>query len=459
MSIMKIYRPAFLLCLILFSYMAIAQQNKPISDTIKTQWFEDAKLGIFIHYGIYDVDGTGESWPIYNNEIPYKEYMGQLNGFTAAKYDPTAWAKLFKEAGAKYAVLTAKHHDGVALWYTKQSQLSVVNKTPAARDLISPYAKAMREAGLKVGIYFSHIDWSNPDYATVFDGKNPKPEKYNTWDYPKSGVEDTVRWNKFLNFNTAQLKELQDIAHPDLWWFDGDWSRTAAQWKMKELRQNLLSWNPKTILNARMQGYGDYATPEQGIPILAPNGVWELCMTINDSWGYRPKDTNQKSLNYIIRIFSECISGGGNLLLDMGPKEDGTFTDEQTNIVKGLGRWTTKHAEAIYGTKRGMPLGHFNGPTTLNKDKKTVYCILLDDPKGEVVVKGIKNKINNIRVVGSNQKLNFKLNGGAVWLGVPPVLIIDFPASQIDKNATVIAIELDSPLELYRGQGGAVEKN
>ena len=444
------------LLLILLSVFSLNAQEK---NTAKLQWFEDAKLGIFIHYGIYAVDGTSESWSFYNKETTYEKYMSQLNGFTAAKYNPDAWAKLFKEAGAKYAVLTAKHHDGVALWDTKQSQLNVVNKSPAKRDLIVPYASAMRAAGLKVGIYFSHLDWSEPTYASVLDGKNPNQKNPSKWDYPIDSKEDTVRWNDFLNFNTAQLKELNDIAQPDLWWFDGDWTRTSKQWKMKELRQNLISWNPNSILNARMGGYGDYKTPEQGLPVVGPEGPWELCMTINDSWGYRPKDTNQKSVNYIIRIFSECIGLGGNLLLDVGPKADGTITPEQTAILKQLGRWTSKHAEAIYATKRGMPLGHFWGPTTLSKDSKMLYCFLLDNPKNEVVIKGIKNKIKNVRVIGSNKTLNFKLNGGAAWLGIPPVLIVNFPSSQIDKSASVIAIELDSPLDLYRGEGGAVEKN
>jgi alpha-L-fucosidase len=454
-------KSTFLLIAFVIAGNLFGQQNPYVqpADSSKMQWFKEAKLGIFINYGIYAVNGTGESWPIYNNEIPYADYMSQLKGFTASKYNPESWARLFKEAGARYAVLTTKHHDGVALWDTKMSDLSVVKKTPARRDLIKPYAEALRKEGLKVGLYFSHLDWSNPDYATVFDGKDRNPKNPNPWDYPKSGVEDTVRWNRFLAFNRGQLKELQEIANPDLWWFDGDWSRTAQQWKMKELRQTLLTWNPKAILNSRMQGYGDYVTPEQGVPVAGPQGPWELCMTINDSWGYRGIDTNQKSLDYIIRIFSECISMGGNLLLDVGPKEDGTITPEQSATLKGLGRWTKKHSEAIYGTQRGILPGHFYGPTTLSKDKKTLYCFVLDNPKAEVVVKGIRNKIKAIRVLGSNQDLKFKLNGGASWLNIPPVLLIDLPADQLDRNTTVIAIELDTPLELYRGEGGAVEKN
>jgi alpha-L-fucosidase len=437
----------FLLCVFASTVFAQGSSTKDIVEKLK--WFADAKLGIFIHYGIYAVNGIAESWSFYNNQISYDDYMKQLNGFTAKNYDPVKWAKLFKEAGAKYVVLTSKHHDGVALWDTKLSDLSVVKKTPAKRDLISPYVKAIRDEGLKVGIYFSHLDWSHPDYATVYDGKDPNPKNPNHFDFPKSGKEDTAAWNKFVEFRNGQLSELYNLANPDLWWFDGDWMRTAEQWKMKELRETLLSWNPKAILNSRMQGYGDYATPEQGIPIYGPVGPWELCMTINDSWGYQKQDHNQKSVNYIIRIFADCISLGGNLLLDVGPTEDGTITPEQTEVLKGLGRWTKKHAEAIYETERGLPFGYYHGPTTISKDKTTIYCFLPDIPNGEIVVKGIKNKITGVRLIGTNEKLNYVINGGAPWAEIPGVLQVSIPADKIDKNVTVFAVDLDSPLNLY----------
>jgi len=438
-----------------------AQHSEIVKDsTNKMQWFEDAKLGIFIHYGIYAVKGVSESWSFFNGQVSEKDYFDQLNGFTAKNYRPDEWAKLFKDTGAKYAVLTAKHHDGVALWNTKLNDLSVVKKSPAARDLITPYAQALRNEGLKVGMYFSHLDWSHPDYATVFNASNKqRPAKYNAYDFPKSGIEDTVRWNNFVNFRNGQMKEIQDLTNPDLWWFDGDWTRSGKQWKMKELRQEMLSWNPKTILNARMMGYGDYATPEQGVPIFGPNGPWELCMTINNSWGYQQKDNNQKSVNYIIRIFADCISMGGNLLLDVGPMADGSITPAQTERLKGLGRWTNKHAEAIYGTVRGLPFGHFYGPTTLSKDKKTIYCFVLDIPKDDIVIKGIQNKVTQVRLIGTTDILANKRVGGAAWLKIPGVLQVSLPADKIDQNVSVIAIELDSPLELYRGNGGAVQSN
>lgn len=447
------------LCFATTVLFAAGQEKVKEGNPGKMEWFEDAKLGIFIHYGIYAVNGIPESWSFFNKQITYDDYMKQLNGFTAKNYNAAEWAKLFREAGAKYAVLTSKHHDGVALWDTKLSDFSVAKKSPAGRDLIGPYAKALRNEGLKVGLYFSHLDWSHPDYNSVYHGDTRNPSPNSPFDYPLKREEDPAAWQRFLKFHRGQLKELYHLANPDLWWFDGAWTRTAEQWKMKELRDTLLSWNPNAILNARMKGYGDYATPEQGIPIVAPEGKWELCMTINDSWGYQKGDHNQKSVNYLIRVFSECISLGGNLLLDAGPMEDGTITPEQTERLIGLGRWTSKHAEAIYGTRRGLPFGHFWGPTTLSKDRKTIYCFIFDIPREGIVVKGIMNNVEQVRVIGTNEPLKFERNGGAHWMNIPGVLMIEIPENLVDKNATVVAIDLDSPLKLYRGEGKAIEQN
>lgn len=185
------------------------------------QWFEDAKLGIFIHWGIYAVNGIDESWSFYNQYISYEDYMKQLAGFTASKYDPREWAGLIKESGARYAVLTAKHHDGVSLWDTRCNDLSVVKKTPAATDLIDPYMKALRKNGLKAGLYFSLLDWSHPDYPNF----TRTGKRYES---------DSMRWNRFVDFNFCQLEELSKKFNPDLFWFDGDWEASAEAWRAKE---------------------------------------------------------------------------------------------------------------------------------------------------------------------------------------------------------------------------------
>jgi alpha-L-fucosidase len=429
-------------------------------DTAKMRWFENAKLGIFIHWGIYAVNGIAESWSFYNKQISYADYMKQQEGFNAKNYDPMKWAALFKEAGARYAVLTTKHHDGVALWDTKLSDLSVVKKTPAARDLIGPYCDALRSEGLKVGLYFSHLDWSHPDYASVVKtGMEHLPDNQrNAFSYPLQVKEDPARWQQFINFHRGQLKELSLQYKPDLLWFDGDWERAPDQWKMWQVRDSLLKWNPSVILNARMMGYGDYLTPEQGVPVTRPSGAWELCMTTNDSWGYQPLDRNFKTPRQVILTFAECISMGGNLLLDIGPKPDGTIEEAQVAILKALGRWTKKHDEAVFSSTAGLPFGHFYGPTTLSKDSSTLYLFMPYQPTDNIPLKGVRNKIKSVRVVGTGEKLAHKSIGGASWLNIPGILYINKPKAY-DESLTVIAVELDGKLDLYHGGGGAIESN
>ncbi len=423
-------------------------------------WFNEAKLGIFVHFGLYSVNGIPESWSFFNGEISYDDYMAQCAGFTASNYDPVEWAKLFKEAGARYAVLTTKHHDGVALWDTDVSDLNVVKKTPAGRDLIAPYADAMRAEGIKVGLYFSHLDWSHPDYPTVLHPPpyTPAPENRNPFADPM-GEESPERWANFIRFHRAQLKELCERFHPDLFWFDGNWGRSAEQWGMEELREQLHAWSSGVVLNARMNGYGDYQTPEQGIPITSPEGPWEFSMTVNDSWGYQVQDNNHKSVRQIVQIFCDCIGMGGTLLLDIGPLADGTITPPQAERLRGLGAWIRKHEEAVYPTTAGLPFGHFYGPSTLSKDRKTLYLYLSDIPRGEIMVKGLYNKVKRARVVGTDYELTSHVMGGAAWVNIPGITYIKVPGNVLDETMTVIALDFDEELKIYHGPGQSIEKN
>jgi alpha-L-fucosidase len=418
-------------------------------------WFADAKLGIFVHYGIYAVDGVPESWSFYDGRLTRERYMEQLGGFTAARYDPDAWARLFARAGARYAVLTARHHDGVALWGTGQKGLSVARDTPAGRDLLAGYAGALREHGLKVGLYYSHSDWSHPDYPTVRH-PHPAPEHAglndNPFSAPPPGAEDPAAWRRFLDYRNAQVGELTTRYRPDLLWFDGEWERTEEQWGMGELADQILAVNPDTVLNARMLSRGDYPTPEQGVPLVPPAGPWELCLTVNDSWGHQGHDDRHKSVSQLVRYFTETIGAGGNLLLDVGPREDGTITGEQTARLEGLGDWIARHAEAVYGTTAGLPAGHHYGPSTLSADRRTLYLTCFDPPRETVSVRGLRNAVRRVTVVGTGAVLGHQVTGGLH--DVPGVLWIDAPAAGgTDPHATVLAVELDGELDLYRGTG------
>lgn len=418
-------------------------------------WFPDAKLGIFLHYGIYAVDGVPESWSFYGGQLTREQYMGQLAGFTASAYDPEAWARLFARAGARYAVLTARHHDGVALWDTAQNGLSVVRDTPAGRDLVGGYADALRGHGLKVGLYYSHSDWSHPDYPTVrhpLPAIKEAPVNDNRFSAPEPGAEDPVAWDRFVSYRNAQVRELTTRYRPDLLWFDGEWERSEEQWGIDGLADEILAVNPDTVLNARMLSRGDYATPEQGVPLRAPDGPWELCLTVNESWGYQGHDRRHKSVGQIVRYFTETIGAGGNLLLDVGPREDGTVTSEQAARLEGLGDWIARHKAAVYGTVAGLPAGHHYGPSTLSADRRILYLTCFDAPRETVSVRGLRSGVRRVTVAGTGAELGHRVTGGLHE--VPGVLWIDAPAAaDIDPHATVLAVELDGELDLYRGTG------
>ncbi|WP_242131405.1 alpha-L-fucosidase [Aestuariivivens marinum] len=430
---------------ILFGLIAKSQSTE-LSKEERLEWFKDAKFGVFIHWGIYSVNGIDESWSFFNKYIQYSDYMKQLDGFTAKKYNPEYWANTIKESGAKYTVITTKHHDGVALWGSKYGNLNTVKQTKAKKDLLTPFVEAARKENLKVGLYYSLLDWSYPDYPNFLRDK-------------KRYTEDAKRWEKFTKYNFGQIEELTRY-DPDLYWFDGDWEQSAEKWKAKEIRQLLLDRTPTTIINSRLQGYGDYATPEQGVPVTKPeNKYWELCLTMNNSWGYQPNDKQYKSVNQLIRILVDCISMGGNLLLDIGPKPDGTIPQEQIDILQGIGKWTNKHKEAIYGTRAGIPHGHFNGYTALSKDKNILYLYVDYKPNGPLLIKGLKNKVNRIWVVGNGTKLSHQVVGKQYWSAVPGLLYIDLPEKVQDDNVTVIAVLLDGEVDLYREEGQKIESN
>ena len=420
----------------------------------RLEWFKDAKLGVFIHWGYYGVNGITESWSLYHKRINYEDYMRQGDKFTAANYNPKEWAGLFKKIGAQYVVMTTKHHDGVALWDTKLSHLNVADKTPAQRDLVAPFVDAVRDNGLKVGLYYSLCDWFHPDYNVVFPRPNTKK------DYPQRGQKKMDTWERFVLFYQGQLRELSSQFNPDLYWFDGDWEKSAEQWRSRALKDSLLKWNPNVIVNSRLNQYGDYKTPEQGIPVVRPEGPWEFCMTMNDNWGYFPSDTNYKPVSQIIRTFVEVISNGGNLLLNIGPKPDGSIAHEQRERLESLGAWIEKHKPAVFETTAGLPYGHFYGPTLLSKDCKKIYLCLFEDPKNYIQLKGIQNKVKGIKVLGTNEELSSERNGGAAWKNIPGILRISIPKKEnIDKYVTVIQVDLEDELVLYRGHGNAVELN
>lgn len=410
----------------------------------KMKWFEDAKLGIFIHWGIYSVNGVGESWSFHNREFTHETYMKQIKGFTASKYDPSHWADLVVKSGAKYSVITTKHHDGVVLYNSKFKERSIPLGSPAGRDVISPFFRELRKRGLKCGAYYSLLDWSHPDYPGFLRDSS----RYNIRDNP-------ARWRRFMEFDSIQIDEISDQLRPDLYWFDGDWEHSADEWGAPLIRQQILKKNPEAIINGRLTGFGDYDTPEQNIPISRPvYPWWELCMTINNNWGWQPQDTFWKTPYEIISLFTDVIAVGGNLLLDIGPKEDGTIPPEQEYVLTELGEWIGRNAESVYGSRAGLPNGFFHGASTMSKDSTVLYLFVPGKDDVQVVVKGLKNKIKFAEVLGTHSRIIPKISGKISWSTVPGRVFLALSAKDRDPYMTVVKLVLDGPVSLYSGRGG-----
>lgn len=416
----------FIVSVLALGMFSSTEAQTPSNMQAKMEWFDDAKLGIFIHWGIYSVDGISESWAFFNNYLSHENYLQQLDGFSGEKYKPKEWVSLIKDSGAKYAVITSKHHDGISLWDSKQEKALTTSKDAKIKqDVLKPFIKEVKASGLKTGLYFSLPDWSHPYY----DVKTRTQKRYDI-------QEDPNRWNGFVDFYQGQLTELAKQFEPDLLWFDGDWEHSSQEWKAEESLALLRKYNPNIIINSRLNHHGDYATPEQGIPVKRPQDrYWELCYTMNDSWGYQHFDKNYKTPNMIVRTLVDCIAMGGNLLLDIGPKADGTIPDEQVAILKELGRWTKKHAEAIYGTRAGISSDYILEKSSFSKDGKTIY-VYLDAVKDKLKIHGLVGRPKTVYAVGDpKSKMTFDYK--------EPFLEIELSAVDFDPAVTVIAIEFD----------------
>ncbi len=408
-------------------------------------WFDTARLGMFVHWSHSSQHGCELSWPLVGGvsalptcgDMPVETYHRTAQTFNPEAYDPARWARLARACGMQYAILTTKHHDGYAMYHTRQSFFSVEH-SPYRHDIVRLFVEAMRAEGLRIGFYFSLIDWRHPDYPAFTD--EDKPYRFDA--FRRSTPE---RWERFLEFMFAQVRELlTNYGRIDVLWFDGGWERTSDEWRAAELREMIRSLQPDILINDRLPGYGDYDTPEQFVPPQPPDRAWETCMTINDTWGYNPADRNFKSGRQIVHTLCEIASRGGNFLLNVAPMADGRIQPELLERLEVLKAWIARNGESIVGTEPGLQPWQFYGPSTRRGNR--LYLHLLMKPYESVTVRGVPIKrLRGVRVLGTGTELSFSTRAAIMdaMLNPDPLgeVTIQVPAAEVDPDATVLAAD------------------
>lgn len=424
----------------------------------RVKWWQHDRFGMFIHWGLYSIPACGE-WVMSFKELSKEEYRKYFEAFDPVDYDPKKWVKLAKKAGMKYVVLTAKHHDGFCLFDSAYTDYKSTN-TKAKRDFVREFVDACREEGLRVGLYYSIIDWVHPDFPKFGDRQHPMRNN-------EAYRDEKIDFDNYLTYMHAQIKELvTNYGKIDLLWFDFSYDDMAGEkWKATELIKMVRSYQPDVIIDNRLEGSGenhgslmsgdptlysgDFVSPEQIIPpegVVDVNGEpvpWELCATMNNHWGYCNFDFQYKSPKMIIRKLVECVSKGGNMIMNVGPDAKGNIPKESVEILEEIGEWMEKNSESIYGCGScPLPKPEW-GRYTMKGD--TIYAHVFETPLGALPLTGVKpDELEGIYYLSDGSEMN----RGEAWntllysdvafasFGDNPVFTYDLP----DERDTVIKV-------------------
>jgi alpha-L-fucosidase len=424
-----------LLVLLLTAAAGVPQaMQPPLSEADRTKWFRDAKFGIFIHWGAYSVIGRHE-WSREMLQIPQAEYDKYVRRFNPVNFDADAWVKLAGGAGARYIVITSKHHDGFSIYRSKASNYDM-ELTPYAGDPLKMLADAARRRNMRLGFYHSIMDWHHPDYRPRRSWESATPKEGGNLD-------------RYLDFMKAQLKELlTQYGEVAVIWFDGEWEHSTGEMRSDEIYDFIRQLQPNCLINDRLYkrqpgNRADFGTPEQYVPatgVTDASGkpvLWESCVTINnDSWGYNRYETEFKTTRDLIRMLIEVASKGGNLLLNVGPTPDGRIQDEFVTRLNAMGAWMRVNGDAIYGTT-ASPFARlpFFGRATAKGNK--LYLHVFEWPADGVLrVPNLKNLIHSAKLVAAQDKrLTTRRDGDDI--------LITVPAEAPDPVASVVELTLD----------------
>ncbi|HEY8959288.1 alpha-L-fucosidase [Chitinophaga sp.] len=446
------------LFLVMLLSTALLHAQHTLTRDQRMQWWREARFGMFIHWGDYAVlagnykghqVGRGGEWIMNRAKIPVLEYQQFAKQFNPVKYDADAWVKTARDAGMKYIVITAKHHDGFAMFKSAASKWNIVDATPYGKDVLAPLAAACKKYGIKLGFYYSQAqDWNNPGGAAArkvaTEGwPNPDSARIDAYTQAHSGHWDPLQTSATMSdyidkVAVPQVKELlTNYGEVAVLWWDTPTNMTD---EYAQKLQDALKLQPNIITNDRLKRPnfpGDYKTPEQKIPNQSEldGHDWETCMTMNGTWGYKDYDHKWKSTETLIRNLADIASKNGNYLLNVGPDALGQFPEGSINALKGIGQWMKVNGASIYGTQ-GSPLPVLPWGRCTQKVKGNITTLYLHvfnwPPDGKLHVPGIKGKVTNARLLANNQPLSTTANGDE--------LVINVPATALDSIDTVIVV-------------------
>jgi alpha-L-fucosidase len=386
--------------------------SPPPDHDRRIQWWREAKFGMFIHWGLYSILGR-EAWAMGDEDIPLEDYERLAKQFQPPPNAARIWARLARESGMRYMVMTTKHHEGFCLFDSKLTDYCAPKQGPG-RDLVREYVEAARAENMRVGFYYSLMDWHHPD-----------------WRNAKNDLEARKR---FVDYTHGQIRELMsNYGKVDILWYDMAVPLDAQGWRSVDMNEMVLKLQPDIIINNRNLLPGDFSTPEQSTQ--ASKGDWESCMTMNDSWAYLAGDNNWKSPQELVQNLVECARDGGNYLLDIGPKADGSVPEPSVSRLRVIGNWLQKNGDAVYATQKcRFPHGNI-GVYTRSGD--TLYTIIYYWPGDTMTVGGVKFKVKSARFLASGLPVSFKQKGRQL-------IFSGLPAKAPDDPVTVIAAECDS---------------
>jgi alpha-L-fucosidase len=448
-----------LTALLLAPFTLLPAAETPPERDDRMTWWREARFGMFIHWGTYAqmagvwegkrIDtgvghGIGE-WIMYNGKIPVSDYAREASRFNPTEFNADAWVRLAREAGQRYIIITAKHHDGFALFHSQASPFNIVDHTPFKRDILKELAAACQKHGVRLGFYYSQAqDWHHPGGAAynegsgIWSGGDPAAGH---WDKAQEGSFDDYLERVAIPQTHELLTNYGPLA---VFWWDTPVGMTSER---AEKLAALLTLQPGIITNNRLldnrntnEFSGDTETPEQTIP---PTGFkdrdFEVCMTMNDTWGYKKHDQNWKPASDLIRKLVDVASKGGNFLLNVGPDALGRIPQASVERLQEIGRWTTINGEAIYGTSASpfakLPWGR------CTRKPGTLYLHVVDWPRdGRLIVPGLKTPVYSASLLASDEPLRVESIGNDK--------LIHVPASAPDPVVSVIRVELDGPLEV-----------